>query len=223
MFNPPPILVSAFMGFVSALMLAIPVGPVNLTIMNEGARRGLRHAALIASGALLMEFIYCALAFTSFATFLNQGYMKTIMDLGSFLFMVGLGIWFLTAKTVRPPSRMEERIEEKLQPTSAFMTGMVRVVGNLGVPASWVFLGAYFVSHGWVKPTLASKSACVAGVTLGTGIWFFGLAYAVSLGHRKFSEKTLLRMERTSGILLLVFGLAHGVYIAWEIHQNHVK
>jgi threonine/homoserine/homoserine lactone efflux protein len=221
MFSLPAILISVFTGFVSGLLLAVPVGPVNLTIMNEGARRGLRHAALIASGALLMEFIYCAVAFTSFAAFLSRGYIKTFMDLGSFLFMVGLGLWFLMAKTVRPPSKMEERIEEQFQPKSAFMTGMVRVVGNLGVPASWVFLGAYFVSHGWVEPTLSSKGCCVLGVTLGTGLWFFGLAYAVSLGHKKFSEKTLLRMERGSGIMLLVFGLAHGIYIAWQMHQNH--
>lgn len=217
----PPILVSALTGFISGLLLAFPVGPVNLTIMNEGARRGLGHAAVISAGALLMEFIYCSIAFTSFAGFLRQEYIKAILDLGSFLFMVGLGIWFLTAKSVRPPTKMEERLEEKIQPTSAFMTGMVRVMGNLGVPASWVFLGAFFMSHGWVQPTIASRAVCVLGVTLGTGVWFFGLAYAVSLGHKKFQEKTLLRMERASGIGLLLIGLAHGIYIAWKVHSKY--
>ena len=50
----PPTIVAAFIGFVSGLLISIPVGPVNLTIMNEGARRGFKWAALIASGALLM-------------------------------------------------------------------------------------------------------------------------------------------------------------------------
>ena len=34
------ILLSALTGFISGLLLSMPVGPVNLTIINEGARRG---------------------------------------------------------------------------------------------------------------------------------------------------------------------------------------
>jgi threonine/homoserine/homoserine lactone efflux protein len=221
--NLPPILISTTTGFISGLLLAIPVGPVNLTIMNEGARRGFKYAALISAGALTMEFIYCSLAFTSLANFLSQDHIKAVMEWGSFLFMLGLGIWFLMAKSARTPSKMEERIEEKLHPHSAFMTGMVRVLGNLGVPASWVFFGIYFKSHDWVQPTLASKGACVLGVTMGTGAWFFGLAYAVSLGHRKFSDQTLRRMERGSGIGLLALAIAHGIHILWRMHPaNHL-
>ena len=223
MYGLPPILISGLAGFAAGMMLAIPVGPVNLTILNEGARRGFRHAALISSGALLMEFLYCAAAFSSFAGHFNHGYAMVIMDVGSFLFMLGLGIWFLKAKTVHRPNKVGERLQEKLHPTSTFMTGFVRVLGNLGVPASWVFFGGFFIAHGWVEPTLASKGACVLGVTLGTGLWFFGLSFAVSLGHRKFSDRTLLRMERGSGIGLLVLALAHGCQILWAVaHHKYV-
>ena len=34
------ILIAALTGFLSGLLLSIPIGPVNLTIINEGARRG---------------------------------------------------------------------------------------------------------------------------------------------------------------------------------------
>src|SRR6185436_17375012 len=52
-----PFIVSALTGFVSGLLLSIPVGPVNLTIINEGARRGLYWALLISLGASVMEVI----------------------------------------------------------------------------------------------------------------------------------------------------------------------
>lgn len=29
-------------GFISGLLLSVPVGPINLTLINEGARRGFR-------------------------------------------------------------------------------------------------------------------------------------------------------------------------------------
>src|SRR5579872_6404039 len=148
----PPILISALTGFVFGLLLSIPVGPVNLTIMNEGARRGFKRAALIGLGASLMEVLYCSLAFTGFASFFDQPFIKAAMELFSFVFMLGLGIKFLLAKSVPAAGRLEQRIEEKLHPHSAFMTGFVRVMGNPGVLLFWIFLALYFASHGWVQP-----------------------------------------------------------------------
>ena len=67
LFDLPPTIIAALTGFLSGFFLSVPVGPVNLTIMNEGARRGLLWALMIGLGAVTMEVIYCALAFTGFA------------------------------------------------------------------------------------------------------------------------------------------------------------
>ena len=64
----PPILIAVLTGLISGLLLSIPVGPINLTILNEGARRGFKWAALIGLGATAMEVIYCFIAFTGFAS-----------------------------------------------------------------------------------------------------------------------------------------------------------
>src|SRR5262245_288615 len=61
-----PLILAAFTGFLSGFLLSIPVGPINLTILNEGARRGFKVAALIGIGAVVMEVVYCAIAFTGF-------------------------------------------------------------------------------------------------------------------------------------------------------------
>src|SRR5215831_5387592 len=95
-----PILVAALTGFLSGLLLSIPVGPVNLTIMNEGARRGFQWAALIGLGATAMEVVYCFVAFTGFASFFTGRYVKAGMELFSFVFLLFLGVKFLLAKSV---------------------------------------------------------------------------------------------------------------------------
>jgi threonine/homoserine/homoserine lactone efflux protein len=224
----PPILVAALTGFLSGLLLCIPVGPINLTIINEGARRGFRWAALIGLGASAMEVIYCALAFTSFSTFFTEKtFVKAALEVFSFAFMLFLGIKFLMAKTVTAPihisraaDKLEDRIEEKLNPHSAFFTGFVRVMANPGVLLFWIFLAVYFMARDWVQPTLESKLACIGGVAVSTTLWFVGLSWAMSLGHGKFSEKTLLRMEHYSGAGLLVLGLIHGVNLAWQLAKQ---
>jgi threonine/homoserine/homoserine lactone efflux protein len=224
----PPLLIAALTGFISGLLLSIPVGPINLTMINEGARRGFGWAALIGLGATTMEVIYCFIAFTGFASFFTRGYVKAGMELFSFVFMLFLGVKFLMAKSAETPpvrfgaaaGRIEVRLEERLHPHSAFMTGLVRVMGNLGVLVFWIILAASFISREWVTPDWPGKLACVGGVALGTGLWFIGLSWAVSLGHGKFSPRTLLRMEHGSGIGLLILALIHGITIAWQM-VNH--
>jgi threonine/homoserine/homoserine lactone efflux protein len=220
MFELPPSLLAALTGFISGLFLSIPVGPVNLSIINEGARRGFQWAILIGLGAVVMEVIYCALAFTGFASFFSRGYVKAAMELFSFVFMLYLGFKFLLSRRIEASHIIEKSIEEKLRPHSAFMTGLVRVMGNPGVLLCWIVLAANFISREWVEPNGRGKLACIGGVAAGTGLWFFGLSYAVSLGHKKFSEKTLLRMEHFSGIGLLALAVAHGVHIIWDMARD---
>ncbi|EEF57593.1 LysE family translocator [Pedosphaera parvula] len=208
-----PTFIAILTGFLSGLILSIPVGPINATIINEGARRGFKWAALIGIGASLMEVIYCGFAFSSFASFFSKGLIQAAMELVSFVFMLGLGLKFLMTTTVPHASKVEEKIEIKLHPHSAFMTGFVRVMANPGVFLGWVILGAHFISHEWVQPTWESKGFCVLGVLLGTLLWFLGLSWAVSLGHRKFKDKTLVRMQKASGICLLVFAAINGVHM----------
>jgi threonine/homoserine/homoserine lactone efflux protein len=220
----PPHLLAALTGFVAGFILCIPVGPVNVTILNEGARRGFKWAALIGFGATAMEVVYCGLAFTGFATFFQRGVVKSVMEVFSFAFMLFLSFRFMLAKSTPVMGKLEHqieaRIEEKLHPHSAFMTGFVRTLANPGVFLGWIILGANFISLGLVQPTWEGKLSCLVGVTVSVGLWFTGLSWAISLGHKKFTAQTLLRMERVSGVGLLIFALCQGIYLAVRLTQD---
>ncbi len=228
MLHAPPIVLAGLTGLVSGMLLSIPVGPVNLTIINEGARRGFKWALLIGLGATVMEVVYCLIAFTSFASFFSRGYVKAVMELGSFVFLLFIGAKFLTAQSVgalpvnlgRAAGRLEERIETRFHPHSAFMTGVVRVLGNVGVLVFWVILAASFISREWVTPDWPGKLACVTGVMLGTGLWFFFLSWLASLGRGKFNARTLLRLEHASGVVLVVLALLHGGNMIWRLARH---
>ncbi|HTX21527.1 MAG TPA: LysE family transporter [Candidatus Aquilonibacter sp.] len=232
-----PILLAAFAGFVSALLFSsIPVGPINLTIINEGSQRGFKWALLIGLGASIMELIYCSVAFTGFSSIFYDRTVKSAMEVFSFVFLMFLGAKFLSAQTVSTPTRLdlaskkfEQRLGETLHPRSAFATGFVRVMGNFGVLLTWIVLAAYLMSHDayftsryWVADRFAAKLACIAGVLLGTNAWFYTLSFSVSRGHGKFSEKTLLRMQHVSGFCLLMAGLYGGVHVVWQLAHHRI-
>jgi threonine/homoserine/homoserine lactone efflux protein len=218
-----PYLQAALTGIGSGFLLSVPVGPVNVTIVNEGAKRGLVWALLIGLGATVMEVIYCALAFTGFASFFNGIVIKAAMELVSFIFMLYLGIRFLCARTVPAAAAVEEKIEQRFKPHSAFGIGLVRVMANPGVFLFWIVLGAWFKSRDWVGQSVGDVCSCVAGVGLGVGAWFAGLSYAASRGHGKFTEKTLLRMQHGSGIAMLVLALAQGAHIVLQMVRHKMQ
>ena len=67
-----PVLLSALAGFVCALMFAsIPVGPINLTILGQGARRGFRWCFMVGLGAATMDAVYCAVSSPVFRNLLT--------------------------------------------------------------------------------------------------------------------------------------------------------
>ena len=226
----PSIFHAAVTGFGFALLFSsIPVGPINLTILNESARRGFKWALLIGLGASVMELIYCSIAFTGFSSFFAIRVVKASMEVFTFAFLLYLGGKFLSAQTVKVPMKLdaasgkiEARLGEKLHPRSAFMTGFVRVMGNLGVLLVWVVAAGNFMAHDWVDEALPARAACVAGVFTGTTMWFLILSYGVSRGHGKFSEQTLLRMQHLSGICLVAFGLFDGAHIVWQLAHHKI-
>ena len=181
----------------------MPVGPVNLTIINEGARRGFKWAALIGLGAATMDVIYCTIAFTGFSSFFGSRHGQSL-DGGVHLRLhavSGRQISFGQNRdrahaTRRAASRIEKRIDEKLHPHSAFMIGFARVLGNMGVLLFWIVVAAYFMSHEswftsyeWVEDTIAAKAAFIAGVALGANLWFCALSYRVSRGQAGSANK----------------------------------
>jgi threonine/homoserine/homoserine lactone efflux protein len=228
MFEYQPMLLATVAGFISALLFSsIPIGPINLTVINEGARRGFTWAMLIGLGASTMEVIYCSIAFTGFSSFFDIRIVKAFMEVFSFVFLLFLGAKFLTAQTVNVPlkldaasEKIEARLEVKLHPRSAFMTGFVRVMGNLGVLLTWIVLAANFMSHDWVADNFFAKAACVSGVALGTNTWFYILSLGVSRGRGQFSEQTLLRLQHLSGFCLIAVGLLDGVHIVLQLARH---
>jgi putative LysE/RhtB family amino acid efflux pump len=223
-----PNLLAALSGLVCALIFAsIPVGPINLTILNEGAQRGFRWAFFIGLGAAVMDTIYCAVSFTGLAQLFDHGIVKASMQVASFVFLLYLGFKFLLAQTVKVPTKLdsasekiEARIEQRIHPHSAFATGFVRVAANLGVLVAWVVLSASLMAHDWVDDALAARLACVGGVFAGTVGWFLFLSFAVSRGHGKFSEKTLLRLQHISGLCLIATAVFEGMQIAWHLAKH---
>ncbi len=204
-------------GLISGFVVSIPVGPTNVSILNEAARRGFLYGFLIGLGSVTMEVTYCSIAFAGFSEMFNSRMARAALQLTSFLLVSFLGVKYLLARTPPGTPHSVEVIERKLHPHTAYMTGFVRVLGNPTVLLFWIGVTATFVSHQWVRPVMNDKLSCVVGVGMGSTLWFGLLSWAVSLGHRRFSDKFLLRMSQFSGASLLVVAVVIGAQLVLSL------
>ncbi|MSR42803.1 MAG: hypothetical protein EXS29_02825 [Pedosphaera sp.] len=229
--NDYPLLQSLFTGVAAGLLVSIPVGPINLTVINEGTQHGFQRALLIGMGAVAMETIYCWLGFAGFSGFLDQPLWRAALELVSFLLMLWLGFKYLFMGTIAPASRaeqigakieqrLEKEIEQRLHFHTSFLTGFLRVLANPAVILLWITLAGNFISRAWVDVSWTSKSFCIGGVAIGCTAWFTALSYGASLGHQRFSDRTLAGLARVSGALLLGFALYIGYQLVLVLAKN---
>jgi threonine/homoserine/homoserine lactone efflux protein len=206
-------------GFISGLLVSIPVGPINITILNEGSRRGFHWALLIGMGSVSMEVIYCTIGFAGFAGLFESRWVRALMELSTFMLMSYLGSKYLLMHELPGTTKTEEAVEHRLHPHTAYMTGFVRVLGNPNVLLGWVALSATFIAHEWVQTTWTSRLVCISGVAVGAMVWFFFLSYLVAKTHGRFSARTLLRMSQLSGASLLVMAVVIGARLVYMLMQ----
>jgi threonine/homoserine/homoserine lactone efflux protein len=201
------LLTAGIAGLVGGFLFCIPVGPINITIINEGARRGFFWALMIGLGAMAMDLIYCSIAFAGFSSIFSSDFMKAAMQLLSFLFLIYLGLKYLLTASLPATTPTVEAVEQKLHPHTAFWIGFVRVLGNPAVLLFWITMSATFMAHDLINDTLLSKGVCVLGTFVGGILWFLLLSFLVAKGHGKFSTKGLVRMAHISGAVLLLAGI----------------
>ena len=194
----------AGLGVLAGFITSALGGPINVTIVNESARSGFLRAFLIAAGAVLMETIYCMVAFAGFSSLFLSHTVQAVMQLTSFVLVLWLGLKYLLAGHVPGEGRVELMVEKRLNPHTAFWIGFVRVLANPGVLLLWLGITASLLSHGALDPTWASKGVFCAGVAASGLVWFAGVSAAVARGKGRFSVQLLRTISKASGIVLLI-------------------
>lgn len=208
-------LLAALAGALSGLASAVPVGPVNVTIINEAARHGRNRAWWVGCGAGTMEMVFCALGFLGAAPLLTAPRLQSLLQLLGMLVIAGLGWHYLTTPTVPGIGLRRVARRQLYQPHAAFALGFVRVLGNPGVLVYWVAVATSFAAHGVVGSDGRGRTACLAGVALATYGWFGLLGWLAAQVHGRISSSWLLRLSRFSGALLLVVAAALGGRLLW--------
>jgi L-lysine exporter family protein LysE/ArgO len=208
-----PILAGFFAGFV----VAVPVGPVNLTVINQALRRGFGTAFLIGIGAMCAETIYASLMLWGHASILDAPRVVLAMRIIAVVVIAAMGVRYLLFKSARVgDSEVEaQKIDERWHHPQSFFLGFALTISNLMLVVVWATAVTFLYAHG-VVPTLMSRLLCALGVLGGGSTWFLLLAFFVSRAHRRVKDQTLTVLVRCCGVLFLGFA----ALLAWKLFRQ---
>ena len=195
-------------GMGCGFVVSVPVGPVNLTVVNNALSKGFLSAFLAGLGAIVAESIYAALMLAGHSSLLDQPRSAFSMRIVAVVVIAGMGIRSLLAK----PDQVEaqsavaaERADVQWHHPKTFLLGFVLTISNLMLVLLWATLAALLFAREWVTPAPLSRMVCLAGVFGGGVVWFFLLAFFVSRAHRRVKPRSLTLLVRGCGIVFLVF------------------
>ncbi len=191
-------------GFAAGALTGIPIGPVNVAVIDAAYRFTLRRAIAVGIGGAIADGLYSALGVLGVTPVLRQ-YPSVPPILYAISGVVLLIYGFLTARSqpVTPASSSTQPPPTpKREMWSGFTVGLALIVLNPAALVTWV------VIMGSIIPAASHLNGlfCSLGVVIGSFSWFALVAYLTQKGKNVLGEKAAW-IPRLVGIALMFYAV----------------
>jgi len=189
------------------VLMAAPIGPVNVLVIQRAVSRGFWGGLAAGLGAVLGDGLLAAIAAFSVAAISDVmiAYGDVIQLIGGML-LIGFGLALLLRRPVLM-TPVNER-SHLLEHTGIIPQTFILTVSNpgaiLGVAAMIGGLGSLI---GGLNTNLEAL-ILVASVMGGSLLWWLGLSELIATIRHKLTEGRLNAINRIAGVILFAFGAA---------------
>ncbi len=197
--------------FIKAIIVglgaSIPLGPLGIMCIQKTISKGRSSGFAIGLGSSLADVFYATIALFSLSfinDFIDQNRAWVIFIGGIIIFFIGLNI------AVTNPVRQlrQPRKNNGSKHAQEILQGFAVTISN---PGALVLLLGFFamvgINIGEQQYTRYSVVVILAGVFLGTTLWWFTLSAAINIFRRRFRLRQLLWINRISGTIIALLGL----------------
>ncbi|MHB8983803.1 MAG: LysE family translocator [Carboxydocellales bacterium] len=196
-------LISFFKGLIIGLSIAAPVGPIGVLCIQRTLAKGRLAGLATGLGAATADGIYGLIAgfgITLISSFLIS--QQTWIRLLGGIFLCYLGISTFISKPAEIAATIEEGglIGSYFSTLLLTLTNPMTIISFMGIFAS---LGSLTQNNNYT-----SAAILVLGVFLGSALWWLMLSFIVSTLRSKFRPTELKWINKLSGTIIVVFGLA---------------
>lgn len=213
-------------GIIIGLILAAPVGPVNLICIRRGLQFGPINGFISGLGAALGDGFFAAISafgVTAVAK-LIEGF-SVPLQVGGGILMVAFG---LNTYLSQPSTTKEPAAKACTQPVARdnnLPASLVRAMAStlaltVSNPATLFGVAALFAGLGGIAgegTSYIDAAVVVGGVILGSALWWLILTAIIAVFHTRINARVMGIINQASGVAVGLFGLAVLGHLLWKL------
>ncbi len=234
----------AVLGLLIGILIAAPVGPVNIVCIQRTLERGFWGGFAAGLGAVLadgMVAMIAAYGASAISGFMHAHQLKIELAGSVILTVFGLNVYWARPKIVATATmniarlrHLSATIPQFLRPTLRYRVW--RLVPHLSIVPQTFFLTitnpgsilGVFALFGGATSVLGGVNTWVQAITAVTSImtgslaWWAGLSRLISRVRHKLTEDRLKLINQVSGIVLVVFGCVLFAQFAYGLAGHRI-
>ena len=186
-------------GFLLGMGAAIPLGPINILIMNN-ALRDYGNAVATGLGAMSADILYLTMILLGIATFFDHPYIINALGILGSTFLIYLA--YLIFKGRNNSLQSDEKSTKPKRRISFYFQGFLLTFINPYTVAFWLSIAGY-TAHKDLEPLIT-----LLGMMCALFLWITLMPYFVHRSKHRISQTVAYYFNLFSSLLLLGFGLS---------------
>jgi threonine/homoserine/homoserine lactone efflux protein len=185
-----------FIGFIVSFLGSLPVGTVNLAVIQTTVNSNFRAGFYFSLGATLVELIYSAIAIKFIAYLLDNRSVEVFIQIVSIPVFIVLAILYLRKE--------ESTAATEIKGRKSFYNGLfVGLINPLQIPF-WIAYGSYLISNNWIQNSDYLINVFIVGISAGTLLVLTLIAFLSKRLVSSFELKTKLVNRIIGGVLIVL-------------------
>lgn len=194
-----------FIGLIVSFAGSIPLGTVNLAVIQTTININFRAGFYFALGATVIELIYSAIAIKFIAVLLHSPNMNLIIEVVCIPTFLLLGVFYFRKQDKAQFSEPKGR-------RSFYQGILIGLINPLQIPF-WITWGSYMLSNQWIENDDVLLNVFIAGICVGTLLVLTLLALLSKRLIAKLDLQTRV-VNRIIGVILFALSAYQTVKVA---------
>ncbi|MCX5747599.1 MAG: LysE family transporter [Proteobacteria bacterium] len=189
-------------GFAAGALTGIPIGPVNVAVIDAAYRFTFRRAVAVGAGGAVADGLYAALGVLGVAPlFERYPSVPPILSAISGVILLIYGVLTARSQPVTPASSSSDApVDRRREMRQGFTIGLALILLNPAALVTWVVI----VSSKIPAATTIDGISFAIGVSVGSFAWFALVAYLTTKGKHVLGDKAAW-IPRLIGIALIFY------------------
>jgi threonine/homoserine/homoserine lactone efflux protein len=198
-------MIAAMVGLVIGFLMCIPVGPINVLVINTQINKSSSRALAIAFGGSLMDLVYFLIVLSGLSFFTFSANVTLYLKLAGIILIFILGLKDFLVKENKKSKK--EVKDNAVGIFASFLLGVIIYTSNPALLLTMTGLGAFIKSLDWFEMTKTNIIITSVALSLGSFLWFVVLSRITARFQEKIKNKYLNYFNKTSGVLMMALSI----------------